>query len=120
MAAKANKSSNSNREKERVNRHEQAAVKLKQAREESIRKYAKSTFLNHNASMICVRNVYGDAYRINFFADHIGDEGIVKTKRLVGSEFVRMKVELPGEPAGEAFNEDYDAEDDDEEETTGI
>jgi len=76
---------------------EQAATDRRIAREAVVQKHAKKTykFPNKRISRIAVHNVYGDAYRINFYAESDSVDGIFKTTSLVGSEFLKMKVETP-------------------------
>lgn len=79
---------------------EERALRRKAAREEAVRKYARDNYqFDTPVSRILVQNVFGDAYRVNFFSLKGGAEvDAVKTFTIVGSEFIRMKVELPPEP----------------------
>jgi hypothetical protein len=77
--------------------NEELAMKRKTAREEAVRKHVKdNSQFGSRATRISVSNVFGDAYRVNYFAPQSGAEvDAVKTFTIVGSEFIRMKVELP-------------------------
>lgn len=71
--------------------HEQQVADRKTAREDSVRKYAKSKFkFPERVTRIDVSNVYGDKFRVNFYAEVESEESIFTSKRLVGSEFLNM------------------------------
>ncbi len=78
----------------RVDREEENAARLKKSREEKVRVWARGAFTyDRPVAKIHVTNVFGDNFRINFYAEVASKEvEAIKVYQIVGSEFVNRKV----------------------------
>lgn len=68
------------------------ARRYKEAREDWVRVQVRNA-QKELFSKIVVSNVYGDNFRVNYYAETAAsDSGMIRTHRIVRSEFIKMTV----------------------------
>ncbi len=78
-----------------VDEEEERSQRKKLLREDAVRKYVRNNEeVPKHTTHITVANVFGDAYRVNYYGSDEND-GVFKTSRIIGSLFMRLKIENP-------------------------